>query len=132
MKVITQNWLNYAETDLRTCKQIINDEFLTNVVAFHAQQVVEKCFKAIIEENTLKVPRIHSLIRLFDKIEGIIDFAVAEQELKVIDKVYTEARYPADIGMLPDGKPSLRQANRMYEFAQQIFEETTQMLSARR
>ena len=73
MKAITQDWLNYAETDLRTCKQIIKDEFLTNIIAFHAQQTVEKCFKSILEEHSLKVPRIHNLIRLFDKIEGLIN-----------------------------------------------------------
>ena len=46
MKTITQSWLNYAEIDLETWKKLLNDEFLTNSVAFHAQQTVEKCFKS--------------------------------------------------------------------------------------
>ena len=49
MKDATQQWLNSAETDLRTYKRILDDEFLTNIVAFHSQQVIEKCFKAIID-----------------------------------------------------------------------------------
>jgi HEPN domain-containing protein len=47
MKAITQSWLNYAKIDLQSCKKLLEDEFLTNSAAFHARQVVEKCFKAV-------------------------------------------------------------------------------------
>jgi HEPN domain-containing protein len=53
MKDATQQWLNFAEIDLRTCEKLLGDDLLTSVVAFHSQQVVEKCFKAIIEEQGL-------------------------------------------------------------------------------
>ena len=42
MKVITRQWLEYAQTDLKACENNLNDEFVTNIVAFHAQQAVEK------------------------------------------------------------------------------------------
>ncbi len=128
MKTITQDWLNYAETDLLTCKEIIKNENLTNIVVFHAQQTVEKCFKAIIEENGKKVPRIHSLIRLFNTIETIITFTINEDKIKILDRVYTETRYPGDIGMLPEGKPSITEAEKLYHFAKYIFTETTKNL----
>jgi HEPN domain-containing protein len=54
MKAITQKWLEYAKADLINCEQIKNNDFLTNIIAFHSQQKVEKCFKAIIEEKGLK------------------------------------------------------------------------------
>ena len=38
MKAITQEWINFAETDLRACEKMIDDKFLTNIVAFHSQQ----------------------------------------------------------------------------------------------
>ena len=101
MKAITKEWLNYAEIDIKTAEKLLDDEFLTNSVAFHAQQTVEKCFKAIFEENNLKVPRIHNLLRLHDEISRYIDFQVDEDELEKLDEVYTEARYPGDAGMLP-------------------------------
>ena len=69
MKQITKQWLEYAETDLKNCQFIINDEFLTNLVAFHSQQTVEKCFKAIIEEKDIKQKRIHNLIVLYENIK---------------------------------------------------------------
>lgn len=129
MKTITQSWLNYAEIDLKTCKKLLNDEFLTNSVSFHAQQTVEKCFKAIFEENELKVLRIHNLMRLYDKISEFIDYTVDEDILEKVDTVYTETRYPGDIGMLPDGKPTIKQATELYNFARDIFKNTKKLLT---
>jgi HEPN domain-containing protein len=65
MKVITRQWLEYAQTDLKACENNLNDEFVTNIVAFHAQQAVEKAFKALIAETDIEIPRVHNLIRLF-------------------------------------------------------------------
>ena len=70
MKPSTQQWLEFAKADLINCQLILEDEFLTTILAFHSQQVVEKCFKALIEEKNLDVPRIHSLVRLYQVIEG--------------------------------------------------------------
>ena len=129
MKAITQDWLNFAETDLQTCKKLINDEFLTNIVAFHAQQTVEKCFKAIIEENDLEVPKIHNLMRLFDIIETLVNYTIDEKMLQNIDTVYIKTRYPGYLGMLPDVKPSLKQSKQLYEFAEEIFRKTKKCLN---
>ena len=112
MKAITQSWLNYAEIDLQTCKKLLDDEFLTNSVVFHSQQTVEKCFKSIFEENNLKIPRIHNLLRLYYKIIIFIDFTVDEDKLEITDQVYTETRYPSNTGMLPEGKPSIEEAKK--------------------
>ncbi len=115
--------------DLETCKKLLNDEFLTNSVSFHAQQTVEKCFKAIFEENELKVLRIHNLMRLYNKINKFIDYTVDEDILEKTDTVYTETRYPGDMGMLPDGKPTIKEAKEMYEFAKQIYYDTIKMFN---
>ncbi len=128
MKKITQEWLDYAKADLQACKKMISDDLLTNIVAFHTQQLVEKCFKAILEEKNLKIPRIHSLIRLFDIIEKIIDFELDLKILNIIDRVYIKSRYPGDLGLLPDGKPTLEQTKQLYEFAKDIYSKTVKML----
>lgn len=127
MKAITQDWLNYAQADLRNCEHIIKDEFLTNIVAFHSQQTVEKCFKAIIEENGIKLKRIHNLVKLYGIIETHINFSVDEYLLDLLDRVYTTSRYPGDLGLLPDGKLSSIEAKEMYEFAKQIYDNTIKM-----
>ncbi len=127
MKAITQNWLNYAKADLRNCEHIIKDELLTNIVAFHSQQTVEKCFKAIIEESGIRLKRIHNLVKLYEIIEKHINFTVVEYQLVILDRVYTSSRYPGDTGLLPDGKPDIQEAKEMYEFAKQIYDNTIKM-----
>lgn len=37
-------WITSALADLKSIEHLKNDEFLTHIVAFHAQQCVEKCF----------------------------------------------------------------------------------------
>ena len=54
MKKATAEWMQSAEMDLETLAQISYLEHLTPVAAFHAQQCVEKCFKAVLEENSKK------------------------------------------------------------------------------
>ncbi len=37
-----------------------------------------------------------------------------------VDKLYVDARYPANLGLLPDGMPSLKQARKFEAFARSI------------
>ncbi len=128
MKDITQQWLNFAETDLRTCEKILDDVFLTNVIAFHSQQAIEKCFKAIIEEHSIQLPRIHTLVRLFGTIQNLITFSIDNVMLQKADTVYTTSRYPSDLGLMPEGKPTIELATQLYEFAKDIYNKTLQTI----
>ncbi len=129
MKATTQQWLEYAEADLKSCENNIKDEFLTNIVAFHSQQTVEKCFKAIIEENDLKLERVHNLFKLHSKIEAFINFQIDIEKLELLDKVYTTSRYPGEVGLMPFGKPNTEEVTEMYEFAKYIYEKTFAMIN---
>ena len=129
MKEITRQWLDFAETDLLTCEKLLNDKFLTNIVAYHSQQVVEKCFKAIIEEKNLILPHIHSLVRLYGTIQSIIDFEIDNKQLQIADSIYTISRYPTDVGLTPDGKPSLEKINIFYSFVKYINGKTIELVN---
>lgn len=121
MKQTTLQWLNLAETDLRSCENNLQDEFVTNIIAFHAQQAVEKSFKALIEEKGIEVPRIHNLIRLHSIVEKFIINPISQRILDALDNVYTNSRYPSDIGMSSMGKPTLTEARELYENAKMIY-----------
>ena len=121
MKEMTNEWFKAAKDDLDTIEEIIKEEHLTNIVAFHAQQAVEKCFKAILEEHEIEIVKIHKLETLLGKLEDHIQFEIDLQLIKRLDEVYIEARYPVDIGLLPSGKPSIEEANEFYKFARNIF-----------
>jgi len=44
------------------------------------------------------------------------------------DTVYTTSRYPGDLGLFPDGKPSKELAGQLFEFAMYVFENTKRLL----
>jgi HEPN domain-containing protein len=96
---------------------LLNNERLTGHVAFHAQQAIEKALKALIEENGERVPKVHSLSKLFESCSCYINFQFDDDLVIALDSLYIESRYPGEFGLLPDGKPSQKQAIQFYEFA---------------
>ncbi|MCD6525953.1 MAG: HEPN domain-containing protein [Desulfuromonas sp.] len=118
MKSLTKAWLDAAKNDLDVINRIIEDDHLSHIVAFHAQQAVEKCFKALIEEHGVDAHKIHSLVTLYAKIEIFL----AGEELdcrmmRILDSLYIDARYPGDLGLLPEGLPTQEEAKGFQAFA---------------
>jgi HEPN domain-containing protein len=74
----------------------------------------------LIEESGERVPRIHSLSKLFDLCSPLLNIPVDEDIIFALDSLYIESRYPGELGLLPDGKPNQQQAELFYEFAQKI------------
>ncbi|MCX5810572.1 MAG: HEPN domain-containing protein [Proteobacteria bacterium] len=129
MKSISAAWLSAANDDLVLILEIISNETLTHMVAFHAQQAIEKSFKALLEEREGIVPRIHTLETLLARITR---YAVIDAELDLLedlDKLYVDARYPADLGLLPDGKPTVEDAIAFNELAIYIHNKIKSVLS---
>ena len=120
MKKLTEEWLKAAGDDLDVIERILDDAHLSHVVAFHAQQCIEKGFKAVLEEHEIEVPRIHSLVTLLGKVEGYVGKDIDINLLQTLDSLYIDARYPGDLGLLPDGKPSREDAKSFYKFAKDI------------
>ena len=129
MKEVTKQWIELAKTDIICSKESLSDDFLTNIVAFHSQQTVEKCFKAILEEKGIKIPRIHNLIRLFAFVKEFVPFSIDLDELTILDEVYTTSRYPGEFGILPNGKPGVEEVRKMYDSAKYIFDKTVTFLN---
>lgn len=94
MKAITREWLNAANDDLIAMQVMSGRDEITNMVAFHAQQAIEKSFKAVVEEFNLGSFRTHHLESLYAKI-SLIFSGCNETILAELDTVYIESRYPA-------------------------------------
>ncbi len=109
MKTISREWLNAANDDLIAMEVMSGREDITNMVAFHAQQAIEKSFKAIVEEFNLGNIKTHQLESLYAKILPLLS-GFNEIILAELDTVYIEARYPGDLGLMPQGKPSHEEA----------------------
>ncbi|MDP3912853.1 MAG: HEPN domain-containing protein [Bacteroidota bacterium] len=120
MKQTTKDWFIAAEDDLLAAKKLVDEDRLTNVVAFHCQQCLEKCFKAIIEEQGLPSIKSHDLLRLQQNAK----IRLSESEiilLTIINEVYIDARYPGDLGLLPHGKPTKEEVKTFIEFCDALF-----------
>jgi HEPN domain-containing protein len=122
MKPTTHEWLARAAEDLAAAQVLLSRPDLTNTVAFHAQQAVEKALKAVIEELDLGFVRTHSLTRLYELVRPHHPVIDDMDMLDRLDAVYIEARYPGDMGLLPTGKPTTDEATNLFGFANDIFQ----------
>jgi HEPN domain-containing protein len=122
-------WLKSAESDLRTMERILNDEALTHVVAFHAQQCVEKSLKALLEFLDRPVPKDHSTIRLYGLVAELLGMALDRDMLTDLDDLYINARYPGELGLLPHGRPSPEDARQFYEFAAKVYRRAWELVT---
>ena len=122
MKKISEEWLKTAKDDLRVADKIISDEALTHMVAFHSQQCIEKSLKAVMEEYGIDLVRIHNLERLLEIVKNHVKIDVNIVLIEKMDKLYIDSRYPADFGLLPDGKPTTEDAEEFYDAASSVYE----------
>ncbi len=127
MRKIAQDWIKAAEDDLAAINAMINDSDLTNIVAFHAQQAVEKVLKAVIENNDEVIPRKHDLLLLYSKVSPLVTIE-DETILDTLNQLYTEARYPSEFGLLPHGKPTHSDAEMLAVFAKNVVQRVKKVL----
>lgn len=95
---------------------------------FHAQQCVEKSFKAILEKMGSEVPKTHDVIRLFALVGNICSLEIDMELLQEVSELYIETRYPGDFGLLQDGKPTLEEAKTFFLFARDVYETVNMFL----
>lgn len=122
MKKITGEWLNSADSDLQLIKEIIEIEYLSHLAAFHAQQVIEKSFKAIIEEFDFGFIKTHSLETLYNKVKDVMPVFFDYELLILLDQLYIDSRYPGQVGLLPNGKPNLRETMDFFHLAESLLD----------
>jgi HEPN domain-containing protein len=128
MKLITKEWLDRAREDLDVAMEIITLEHLTNMVAFHSQQAVEKTLKGIIEEFEIDFVKTHNLERLIGIVSKQMKVEADLNLIKRLDEVYISMRYPSDLGLLPYGKPSIQDAKELYDFADEFYHDVRKSL----
>lgn len=121
MKKLAEEWSKYAYKDLSTIEKILEDENLTNITAFHAQQCIEKSFKALILLKTGEISKIHNLLKLYGTVRNYIKLSFEMKTLELINETYTDTRYPSELGLLPNGMPSLKMVKKFYETAKTIY-----------
>ena len=125
MIIMAIEWLKSAKSDLLVIEKIIDEADLSHVVAFHSQQAVEKSFKALLENRKIDFKKQHDLIKLKNKMD---DFEIDEDTLDILNKLYIDSRYPGEIGLLPYGKPTLKDAKEFFDFANIVYDKIESIL----
>jgi len=121
MRKITEQWLNAATEDLQAAELLIKVPGLTNLVVFHCQQCVEKSLKALLEEKELPNIKTHDLLRIYQFVDE--EFKLPDSEIMVqLNELYLNSRYPGDLGLLPDGKPSNEESIAFLSYAKLVSE----------
>jgi HEPN domain-containing protein len=131
MRKGTMEWLEFAKRDLEAARILLNSSHLANVVLFHSQQCIEKCLKAYLEEKAIKIPKIHSVVKLYCMIPTDESRAldIKEAELDMVDLVYIDTRYPSGFGLLPSGFPTDNDAKGILEIAEKVYARITETLA---
>lgn len=123
MKNIVKDWLISAEGDLLLIQEIVSIENLTHLSAFHAQQAIEKSFKAMVEEFELGFIKTHSLETLYNQVKLVYPSRIELDSLILLDQLCIDSRYPGEMGLLPDGKPTVAESTGFFNLAQTIHKE---------
>ncbi|MGD9972359.1 MAG: HEPN domain-containing protein [Desulfatirhabdiaceae bacterium] len=119
----TAEWLEFAKRDLEAARILLDSSYLANVVLFHSQQCIEKCLKAYLEENAVKIPKIHNVVKLYAMIPEYdrVSLDIREDELDKVDLVYIDTRYPSGFGLLPSGFPTDTDSKEIFEVAERVY-----------
>ncbi len=94
--VLVRSWIQKSEHGLEACHQLLQAESpLGDIIAFHAQQAVEKSLKGfLISRGCFDFPKTHDLGRLLDLAESIKPELARLDDIIELTPYAVEARYP--------------------------------------
>jgi HEPN domain-containing protein len=121
MKKRVEQWIEHSKVDIESAKLLNEREYLTQAAAFHCQQAAEKLLKSLIEFQEENVPRIHNLEVLFERINKKYKLRVDLKTLEKINEVYTDTRYPSDVGLIPKGIPDNNTIENFIKFIEDLY-----------
>ncbi len=91
-----KEWLAHAEADLHYARLGQKDSAaLASLIAFHAQQAIEKALKAVLVRGGVEFPKTHDLEELLELVEdGGVVWPDAFNKVLEFTPFATHARYP--------------------------------------
>jgi HEPN domain-containing protein len=99
LKRLVRNWVSKAEADLAACDVLSKQpSVLGGIVAFHAQQVVEKYMKAVLTFRQVDFRKTHDLGILLSLL-AVDDESLRDELISVVvlTDYGVEVRYPGDL-----------------------------------
>ena len=94
---VARLWLAKAQTDARTIEILSAfGDPPPEALCFHAQQLAEKCLKALLSFRGTPFPRTHDLSALVVRAGSGISFAAEHRDLVELSHLAVAARYPSE------------------------------------
>jgi HEPN domain-containing protein len=94
---LVAEWLAKADLDFHTVERLCSEDPFRDIVAFHAQQAVEKYLKALLTRHQIEFPKTHELRRLLELLaEAEPQLAVSLKDIRWLEPFGVEIRYPGD------------------------------------
>ena len=97
MKPLTREWVKKAEGDFVTAQRELRARKSPNYdrPCFHAQQCVEKYFKARLQEGGIAIPYIHDLVALLSLVIAVEPlWSGMSASAKILTQHAVKTRYP--------------------------------------
>jgi len=101
MNAIVEEWIAKADADFGTASReaAVVDHTNHDAVCFHAQQCVEKLFKAAMIAAGHTPPRLHDLAVLSRMLEDLVPgWSWPDEEMRFLTRAAVEYRYPGRDG----------------------------------
>lgn len=117
MRKETEAWLKIAEEELLSAEHLSKIKIF-RMVCYHAQQSIEKTFKALLVEREIEISRTHNILDLNNAVKKIgYTTRLSDSDAIFLNSIY-RARYPADLGLLPSGAPTEQDAQKALALAE--------------
>ena len=96
MNKLTEEWINKAEKDYLTVKQLLRSEMpVLESTCFHSQQCIEKYMKAILQENNVAFEKTHDLNVLLEQGKSFVPgLETCKNEITDLSSYAVDIRYP--------------------------------------
>lgn len=122
MNPAVDEWVLKAEGDFLTAGRELRARKSPNydAVCFHTQQCAEKYLKAVLQENDIRIPKIHFLLELLAmilKFDGSYEFLKAD--LEVLEDYSSKFRYPGEFAVKDEAQSAYSAAGTVRNFVRQ-------------
>jgi HEPN domain-containing protein len=116
MRKEAEAWRAIADEELQSAEYLLEKK-LFRMVCYHAQQSVEKNLKALLAGREIDIPRTHNILDLNAVLRQFsVNIDIADEDAVFLNSIY-RSRYPAGLGLMPEGEPSAEDAAKAIHIA---------------
>lgn len=96
LRIVAQ-WVARAKEDIDVAESLLAVEpYPAATICFHAQQAVEKSFKALLTLHSIAFPKTHDLAELAALLPPEVKLPAGPSEIGLLKRYAVETRYPGD------------------------------------